>query len=158
MVCFEKNRLLESIQLVTADIPIPPNQTEPVVLTQESFAVCVQQVNPEEFEMQVFSVSLGDDPFSSQDVQLNNNSFGLSPASSFTASITLPQNLFDSVPESNSSRIAQSVFLNDALYLTRNDSALEVGSIIIAASVVNSTIEGLSPPISITFLRNPVSD
>ena len=152
-----KIRLLESIQLVTADIPIPENQTEPVVLTQESFAVSVQQVNPEEFEEQVFSVSLGEHPFSGEDTRLNNNSLDFSPVTSSTASITLPQNLFDSLPGSNSSRITRSVFLTDALYLRRNESALVVGSIIIAASVVNSTIEGLNPPIFITLLKNPVS-
>ena len=141
---------------MTTDLPIPENQTEPVVLAQESFAVSVQQVNPEDFEMQVFGVSLGENPFSGQDAQLNNNSLDFSPVTSSTASITLPQNLFDSLTMSSYSRITRSVFLNDALYLRRNDSALEVGSIIIAASVVNSTIEGLTPPISIMFLKNPV--
>ena len=142
--------------MVTADIPIPVNQTEPVILAQESFAVSVQQVNPEEFEMQIFSISLGDDPFSGT-AQLDNNSLELSPVTSFTASITLPQNLFDSLPMSTSSRIARSVFLTDALYLRRNNSGLELGSIIIAASVVNKTVEKLNPPVSITFLKDPVS-
>ena len=152
-----ENRLLESIQLITADIPISKNQTEPVVLTQVSFAVSVQQVNPEDFDMQMFSVLLGDDPFSGKHAQLDNTILDFSPVTSSTASITLPQNLFDSLPVMNSTRITRSVFLTDALYLRRNDSTLKVGSIILTASVVNNTVEGLNPPISITFLKNPVS-
>ena len=142
--------------MVTKSIPIPVNQTEPVILVQESFAVSVQQVNPEEFETQTFTVSLGDDPFSGT-MQLNNNSLGFSSVTSFTASITLPQNLFDSLPMLTSSRSAHSVFLTDALYLRRNKRELEVGSIIMAASIVNRTVEELDPPVSITFLKDHVS-
>ena len=143
---------------MTAEIPIPENQTEPVVLLQESFAVSVQELNPDDFEMQTFSVSLGDNPFSGGDMLLNNNSLSFSLVNSPTANLTLQQNLFDSLPVSNSSRITLSVFLTDELYLRRNDSALKVGSIIMEASVVGSTIESLTPLISLRFLINSVSN
>ena len=149
--------MLDAVQTVTAEIPIPVNHTGPVILPQDSFAVSVQVVNPEEFDKQVFSVSLGDNPFSEADLELNTNTLDFSSMTSSTASLTLPQNLFDSVRVSNLSRITQSVFLTDALYLRRNESVLKVGSVIIGASVVNSTIEELEPPISLTFLKNPVS-
>ena len=142
---------------MTEEIPIPENHTGPVILTQRSFAVSVQEVDPEAFNTQVFSLSLGDNPFSEANLELNENSLDFFSMTSSTASLTLPENLFDSLRVSNFSRITQSVFLTDGLYLRRNDSLLEVGSVIIATSVVNGTIEGLDPPISITFLKNPVS-
>ena len=142
---------------MTAEIPISESHTGPVMLLQRSFAVSVQEVNPEEFNAQFFSVSLGGNPFSEENLELNENSLDFSSVTSSTASLTLPQNLFDSLRDSNSSRITQSVFLTEALYLRRNTSVLEVGSVIIAANVVNSAIKGLEPPISLTFLKNPVS-
>ena len=150
-------RLLDAVQTVTANIIIPENHTGPVILPLDSFAVSVQDVDPGEFDAQTFSVSLGDNPFSEFDMRLNENNLDFSSVASFTASLTLPQNLFDSLHVSNSSRITHSVFLTDALYLRRNDSVLEVGSIVIAASVVNSTLEELEPPISLRFQKNPVS-
>ena len=151
---FLKIRLLESVQLVAAEIPIPENVTEPVVLSQRSFAVSVQ----EEFESQALSVSLGDNPFSDNHTELSEDSLIFSAVKSSTASIALPRNLYDSLPASYSLRITHLVFLNDALFLRRNDSSLKVGSIIISPSIENRTVEGLDPPISLTFLKNPVSD
>ena len=149
--------MLDAVMGVTAEIPIPENRTEPVVLPLDSFAVSVQEVNVEEFDMEVFSVSLGSNFFSG-DLELNENNLNFSSVPSSTASLTLPESLFDSRPASNSSRITRSVFLTDALYLRRNDSTLEVGSVIIAASVVNSSVQGLEPPIILTFLKNTVSE
>ena len=143
--------------MVTAEIPIPPNNTGPVILPHNSFAVSVQEVSPEEFDMQTFSVSLGSNPFSNPSLELNKDSMAFSPMTSYTASLTLPQNLFESSGVSNSSRIALSVFVTDALYLRRNKSLLEVGSVVLSASVINQTINELDPPISLRFLINPVS-
>ena len=152
-----KQRLLEAVQIVTAEIPIPLNNTGPVILPQDSFAVSVQEVGPEEFDMQSFSASLGSNPFSNHKLELNEDSLVFSPVTSSTASLTLPQNLFDSSSVSNSAHIALSVFLTDALYLRRNKSLLEVGSVVLSASVINQTINQLDPPISLRFLKNPVS-
>ena len=150
-------RLLESVEIVVADLPIPENETGPVILLQGLFAISVQEVNPQEFESQILSVSLGNSPFSDIQTGLSEESLNFSAAMSSTASITLPQNLFNSLPASNSSHITHLVFLNNALFLRRNDSSLKVGSIIISASIVNRTVEGLEPPVSITFLKNSVS-
>ena len=152
-----KQRLLDAVQMVTAEIPIPPNNTGPVILPQNSFAVSVQEVDPEEFDMQIFSASLGNNPFSNPNLELNEDNLVFSPVTSSTASLTLPQNLLDSSRVSNFTRIAQSVFLTDALYLRRNKSLLEVGSVVLSASVINQTIDQLDPPISLRFLKNPVS-
>ena len=149
-------RLLDAVQMVTAKIPIPPNHTGPVILPQDSFAVSAQEVDPEKFDTEVFSVNLGRNPFLDDDLALNEDSLDFSAVTSPTASLTLPQTLFDSLTVRNSSRITQSVFLTDALYLRRNKSSLKVGSVVMAASIINSTADELNPPISIKFLKNPV--
>ena len=152
-----KIRLLESVEIVVTDLPIPENETGPVILSQSLFAISVQEVNTQGFESQTLSVSLGDSPFSDTQTELSEESLSFSASMSSTSSITLPQNLFSSLPASNSSRITHLVFLNNALFLRRNDSSLKVGSIIISASIVNRTVEGLEPPVSVTFLKNSVS-
>ena len=143
--------------MVIAEIPITDNRTGTVILAYDSFAVSLQEVNPEEFEMQVFSVNLGRNPFSDDDLKLSEDSLNFSPVTSLTASLILPQNLLNSPTVSNCSSIARSVFLSDALYLRRNESFLKVGSVVIEASVVNRTIDELDDPISLTFQKNPVS-
>ena len=73
-----------------------------------------------------------------------------------TASIQLPNNLFDSVENATNQRVTHSVFLNDALFLRRKSSLIQVGSIIISATVVGQIVQGLDPSIKISFARNPV--
>ena len=75
-----------------------------------------------------------------------------------TASIRLPNNLFSAVPNvTNNTRITHAVFLSDSLFLRRDSNDLEVGGIIISASVVGyNSIQSLDPPVSISFLKNPV--
>ena len=55
-----------------------------------------------------------------------------------TASIRLPNNLFSAVPNvTNNTRITHAVFLSDSfIFLRRDSNDLEVGGIIISASVV----------------------
>ena len=151
-------RLLESLEIVTKGIPIPENSTEPVVITQPMFAVSVQEVTPELFAGFTFSANIdsGSDGVLSSD----SLSFGelddsvLGPRTS----MSLPANLFQSIAVTNTTRITQSIFINDALFLRRNSttSQREVGAIILAADVVGSRVSGLDPPITLMFLKNQV--
>lgn len=151
-------RLLESLEAVTASIPIPENSTEPVVITQPTFAVSVQEVEPELFSGFTFSASVGSGP----GAELNSDSltFGENSnnAKAPRTSMSLPANLFQSIHVTNTTRITQSVFINDALFLRRNITVgqLEVGAIILSAEVVGSEVAGLDPPITLTFLKNQV--
>ena len=121
----------------------------------------VQQVDLDQFTEigQTFSANLG--TFSDLNMSENINSSDLSfsgKSGQPTASISLPNNLFDAILNvTNNTRITHAVFLTDSLFLRRENNDMEVGSIIISASLVGSySVEGIDPPLNITFLKNPV--
>ena len=155
------NRILEAIGSIVGDIPVG-NISEPVVITRRTFALSVQQVNLDQFmELgQNFSANLGD--FSNlnmnESIDSSDLSFELRTTTQATASVRLPSNLFSAVPNvTSNTRITHTVFLSDSLFLRRNSNDLEVGGIIISARVVGyNSIQSLDPPVSISFLKNPV--
>ena len=121
----------------------------------------VQQVDLDQFMEigQTFSANLG--TFSDLNMSENINSSELSFSGRTgqpTASISLPNNLFDAILNvTNNTRITHAVFLTDSLFLRRENNEMEVGGIIISASVVGSnSVEAIEPPLNITFLKNPV--
>ena len=108
---------------------------------------------------QTFSANLG--TFSDLNMSENINSSELSFSGKTgqpTASISLPNNLFNAILNvTNNTRITHAVFLSDSLFLRRENNDMEVGGIIISASLVGSnSVEGIDPPLNITFLKNPV--
>ena len=154
------HRMLEAIESVVESIPII-NISEPIVIAQKSFAVSVQQVNAEEFTKsgQTFSVNYRGFTDENQTLSSNDLVFG-STSQQSTAVINLPNNLLSALPNitKNNTRITQSVFTTDSLFLRRNNYNLEVGSVIISTTVVGENrISGLDPPIDLRFLINPVS-
>ena len=153
------NRILEAIEFVVDDIPIG-NNSEPVVITRRSFAVSVQRVDLDQFmeRGQTFSVNLGlfSDINTTENINSNDLSFETRDTQS-TGSLSLPNNLFSAISNTgNDSRITHSVFLSDSLFLRRQNNNLKVGSLIISASIVGSTVDDLNPPITLSFLKNPV--
>ena len=121
----------------------------------------VQQVDLDQFMEigQTFSANLGE--FSDLNMSENINSSDLSFSGRIgqpTASISLPNNLFNAIVNvTNNTRITHAVFLSESLFLRRENNDLEVGGIIISASLVGSnSVEGIDPPLNITFLKNPV--
>ena len=148
---------MEAVESVTENIPIT-NTSVPVVITQRSFAVSVQQVDIEKFKQsgQTFSVNFGD--FSARNERIDSNDLTFESGSKqSSASITLPNYLLNSVPNlTNSSRITNAVFITDSLFLSRSD-ILKVGSLIISAAVVGtSTLEQLQPPVNLRFIIDQV--
>ena len=121
----------------------------------------VQQVDLEKFMEigQIFSANLGtfSDLNVTENIDSNDLLFHMGPNQS-TASISLPNNLFSAILNvTNNTRITHAVFLSDSLFLRRVNNDLEVGGIIISASVVGSnSVEGIDPRLNITFLKNPV--
>ena len=150
---------MEAIELVVEKLPIT-NLSEPVVVAQKSFALSVQEVKVEEFKRLglIFSVDFGDLSFTNQCLNPNDLTFGTASQQS-TAAISLPNNLLSAIPTTiNSTRITHSVFITDSLFLRRSQNFLEVGSLILSASVVGRmAITGLDPPVNLRFLINPVS-
>ena len=152
--------MLEAIESVVENIPII-NISEPIVITQKSFAVSVQQVDTEEFTKSGQTFSINYRGFSDENQTLNSNDlvFGL-PSEQPTAVINLPNNLLSALPNltKNNTRITHSVFITDSLFLRRNNYHLEVASVIISTTVVGTDmISGLDPPVDLRFLVNPVS-
>ena len=108
---------------------------------------------------QIFSANLGtfSDLNVTENIDSNDLLFHMGPNQS-TASISLPNNLFSAILDvTNNTRITHAVFLSDSLFLRRVNNDLEVGGIIISASIVGSnSVEDIDPPLNITFLKNPV--
>ena len=151
--------MLEAIESVVEGIPIT-NITEPVIITQKSFAVSVQQVNIEKFTQSGQRFSVNYRGFSDGNQTLNSNDLVFGTTSKQpTAAISLPTNLLSRVPNiTNNTRITNSVFTTDSLFLRRINNFLEIGSVIISTTVVGTdTISGLDPPVGLSFLINPVS-
>ena len=150
---------MEAIESVVENV-LPTNTSEPVVISQKSFAVSVQQVNIEEFKQsgQMFSVKFGQFSYDNQSLNFNDLTFGGTNQQS-TAAINLPRNLLNGLPNiTNNTRITHSVFITDSLFLSRIDNFQKVGSIILSASVVGTdAIRGLNPPVGLRFTINPVS-
>ena len=151
--------MLEAIESVVESIPIS-NISEPVIITQKSFAVSVQQVNIEEFTQsgQRFSVNYREFSDGNQTLTSNDLVFGITSQQS-TATISLPNNLLSTIPNiTNNTRITHSVFTTESLFLRRINNFLEIGSVIISTTVVGTdTISGLDPPVGLSFQINPVS-
>ncbi len=148
---------------MAAAIPIPENETM-VVIPLSSFAVAVQEVQPEVYDGQTFSVLLGTDFGFAEDTAINASSLAFAKREGSTASITIPQNIFSFIEADTSltnmttqARITQSVFLTNSLFIRREESELEVSSVIIAAAISGVTVRGIDPPILLTFLKRPVS-
>ena len=152
-------RILEALESVVDNLLLH-NSSEPVVITQKSFALSVQEVNMEEFKTlgQTFSVNFGDLSITNQTLNPNDLKFGtLSQQSS--AAISLPNNLLNATSNTiNSTRITHSVFITDSLFLRRSQKLLKVASLVLSASVVGrKVITELDPPVNLRFLINPVS-
>ena len=153
-VCYNNlYRLLSAVQDLTEEIPV--NVGETVVIVQETFAVSVQEVEPDTFEReggQTISANLG----TGGSISLNKTSNSMRPP---TASVSLPSNLFRRANGTNSTRIVSNVYLNDALFLRRDSNNFDVNSIILSAGVAGvSRVLGLDPPVTLEFARNEVRD
>ena len=149
-------RILAAIESVSENIPIT-NTSEPVVIVQTTFAVSIQRVCIEEFGQSDLTFSVNYE-YLSNELDENDVIFGM-PEQQSTAAISLPNNLISSILNmTNCSKITNAVFISDSLFLRRSENLQEVGSLIIAASVVGTdTLRELHSLVNLTFVVNPVS-
>ena len=144
-------RLLESIESLNEALPAEVGG-EPVVVAQQSFAVSVQEVEADSFEGQTISANV---MAGGINLGFNNSEIvETKPA----ASVQLPSNLFRA-SKGNSSRITNSIFLTDALFLRRNPGFDSVGSIIMSAGIagVKRVYNLTNPRVRMEFQKNKVS-
>lgn len=151
-----QNRLLDAIEQVSSNIPFCQNKSS-FVISRELFAVSVEQVDPMEFTGNMLLVSLSGELFLEDNGNTSWNELLLMRDNTHSASVSLPIGLFNTLDVYNVTRVTHSVFLTDSLFAMRKESYQEVGSVIVSATVVNRSVEGLDPPITLTFLRNLVS-
>ena len=146
IICYY--RLLGSIEVLSEALPAEVGG-EPVVITQTSFAISVQEVEVETFQGQTISANGVNLDFN------NSETVTTKPA----VSLELPRNLFQ-VSTGNSTRITNSVFLNDLLYLRRDTKNLNVSGIIISAGLagIDRVYNLTNPTVNLEFQRNIVSD
>ena len=139
------------MERVSENIPIPENETS-ALLTQSTFAVSVQKVDPMTFTG--LSISAVIESFDDQRIdQLMVNMMMSNERS--TGSLSLPSNLLQ---KANGTRVTMSVFTTNSLFLRRDTNNMEVASIVISAGVVGvQRVRNLDPPIMAVFQRNPVS-
>ena len=158
-------RLLESLQnfLDLVEVEEAENSTtnsSQSVFAFETFALQVQQLNPEEYKGQVFSINLGtveDIRKDNQTIEQNalvtsnlklaanmkdgtDNEGPRNSMAGTTASLQLPEDLLEMCSDVNLSltsaapqRLSYSVFKSDILFQNLNQSHLSIGSIIVAA-------------------------
>ena len=144
-------RLLDAVERVSENIPIPENETS-ALLTQSTFAVSVQKVDPMTFTG--LSISAVIESFDNQRIDELMLNMMMSNERS-TGSLSLPSNLLQ---KANGTRVTMSVFTTNSLFLRRDTNNMEVASIVISAGVVGvQRVRNLDPPIMAVFQRNPVS-
>ena len=147
---------MEAVESVLENIPIT-NTSVPVVIALTSFAVSAQQICTDVFNQSGATFSVKSENVSNG-LDSNNVIFGASDQQP-TAAISLPNNLLSTVRNiSNCTKITNAVFITDSLFLRRSRNFLEVGSLIISASVVGTNnLRELDPPVDLRFLINSVS-
>ena len=161
-------RLLDSLQNFLDKVKVEQDEnsttnSSQTVFAFETFALQVQQLDPEEYKGQVFSVNLGSVEEATKDNQKidqtalvttelesaeNTNlkhkmkiikrEKATNTMAGTTASLQLPEDLLLDLCSSNSTsavpqRLSYSVFKSDILFQNLNQSHLSIGSIIVAA-------------------------
>ena len=179
-------RLLDSLQnfLDKVEVEQDENSTtnsSQTVFAFETFALQVQQLDPEEYKGQVFSVNLGSVEEATKDNQKidqtalvttelesaeNTNlehkmkiikrEKATNTMAGTTASLQLPEDLLLDLCSSNSTsavpqRLSYSVFKSDILFQNLNQSHLSIGSIIVAARLKCADNVTLNTSIKSTF-------
>ena len=141
------------------------NQT---IFAFKAFALQVQVLDPEEYHGQTFSVDLGSVEEAMKLEQkidqgdLITSGMVMDAVTNATASIQLPENLFESLDSCNFTnltstsiqRLSHSVFLSDALFQNINQSHLKIGSIIIAARLMCANNVTLNTSVQTTLKIN----
>ena len=154
------------------EVQLSPNETVQT-FALESFALQIQNVESGSFEGQVFTAKLGS-------VEEAMNISGLidrdalvlvslmealaNTTANLTASISIPETLFDDSPGNDTrgnqtvQRLSYSVFLTDSLFQSpeQAEEDLTIGTIIIAMRLRDTVNETLSEPVNITFQTSQV--
>ena len=138
-------RILEALEVVVQALPVS-NISEPVSITQRTFAVSVQQIGIDELKTYGKNFSV---------IQTNTSELFFTETiyQSSVGSVYLPESLFNLFANNNATlRIANAAFLSDSLFIRRQTNSLEVTSIIISTSIVGvGVVQRLTHPVQLNF-------
>lgn len=145
-------RLLEVVEAVAIDFPIPENETSNTI-ELEAFTITVNEIDLESFTGFEFIPMTANVP--QVDMLMATPTISLSIPASFLNDVQLPPSFKN---ESKAPRISNTVYQTDVLFSRRNNnSQFVVGSIITSATLsLGSTIvrvNKLDPPIVLTFAK-----
>ena len=172
---YNTNRVLDSLESFLDRVILSDDENSTLqerIFAFETFALQLQEVDPESYEAQTFTVNLG----SIEDIS---NISGKIPVESLmiqdtvtvmenaTASVQLPGDLLDHLVDCNevntpvdnvtlTRRLSYSVFLSNALFQSTEVDQYELGSVIVAARMNVNCGNGtnLNTPITATFATN----
>ena len=154
-------RLLAVLEQLADTYPLAVGTSSEIIL-RKNFGIVIVPVDPEAFSGQALSALLGSQfDFSG----IGSEDIVFETIEGATASIVLPPTLFDGLDVGNDVRIVCNIYVNDRLFLRRQDYLEEnkltnnkLESIIISARIAdNITVSSLEDPVQVTFLKNPVS-
>ena len=165
-------RVLDGLENFQDRVILSENYTaEERMFTFETYALQIQEVDSETYLGQTFVVDLGSiEDVSSISGRIPNDSLVLGNTimkmfSNATASVQLPEDLFDDLVACNRKtssatntsslrRLSYSVFLSDVLFQSINVNRHRLGSIIVAARVNCGVDTSLNTSILATFSTN----
>ena len=153
-------RLLASLEYLADQVPIEAQGSS--LILRNTFGVALYSINPNAFSGHSFSISLGNG-FNFQRVMAENIIQGIVPSA--TSSISIPGTPFMISNTTSEARIVHSVFLNEALFLRREEYIRnyrlennKLASIIVGVQADNVIEFALEEPVQVTFLKHPVSN
>ena len=154
--------MLAALERLASEYPASEDG-ETVLILRNTFSYAIRPANVKTFSGQALSALLGS---SSDFTDTTANNIVLEATEGATASISLPETLFDGLNiTSNETTIVYSIFLNEALFLRRQEYIEEnnlttntPGGLVVGAFIPdNVTVTELDDPVQLTFLKNPVS-
>ena len=156
MLVFPTYRLLDAIEDFTGNVQIPPGQST-ISFPQDNFALFAEETDPDDFAGLTFSTDSRDN--------FDNGRIGTSLGSSVPgdsiAAITLPPSILDD-DTSTLRRFSFAVYADDTLFQSRGESqrfeGLQVGSVIVSATLHGVTVSDLTEPVTIQFGKAMVSE
>lgn len=152
--------MLAALNRLADGYPLPNDDSTRIIL-QDTFAIVITQVNVSSFTGQALSALLGSS-FDFRGISRENIAF--TAAADATASISLPETLFDGLALSEA-KLVYGIFLTSGLFLRREEYLQQndlvnntLGSIVIAAHIAGGIrISSLEQPVELMFLKDPVS-
>ena len=163
--------MLESLEKFQDGVNLTSGSEEvndTITFAFKTFAIRIEEIDPDSYQGQSFSVDLGSvEDTLNVEGKIDQNNLTTSDttkqtsSSSSTASIQLPENLFEDLSTSScgsptQARVSYSVFLSDALFQNEDQKHLQLGSIIVSARLrcdTNATLI-LKNPIEASFRIN----